>query len=330
MEALPDAVPLPDAAAAHSAQTARAGSEAPVGVRASAGPTRPLRFAALGDSLTEGVGDPVATGLRGWAALLAEALAPTDAPRSTEFRNLAVSGALVRDVAVEQVPRALAHQPDLAAVVVGLNDTLRASFDIARVAGDLDRTLTRLARGGTVLLTACLPDPGRMLRLPPPLARPLARRQQAVNTVVHALSARHDTVHVHLADAEWVEDRSLWSADRLHPGELGHRAVAARFHALLADRGLAHGPAPGCRPDQPPPTRADTLWWMATAGTAWVARRCRDLLPQLLVLAAAETAAWARGTGARLDARARREVAVALAALTPAAPCSLRRRPADG
>ncbi|MYU18663.1 SGNH/GDSL hydrolase family protein, partial [Streptomyces sp. SID8361] len=32
---------------------------------------RRLRFAALGDSLTEGLGDPVPGGWRGWAALLA-------------------------------------------------------------------------------------------------------------------------------------------------------------------------------------------------------------------------------------------------------------------
>ncbi|MET4927636.1 hypothetical protein P3L51_35655, partial [Streptomyces sp. PSRA5] len=39
---------------------------------------RPLRFAALGDSLTAGVGDRVEGGWRGWAVLLAEALVPAD------------------------------------------------------------------------------------------------------------------------------------------------------------------------------------------------------------------------------------------------------------
>lgn len=44
---------------------------------------RPLRFVALGDSLTEGVGDPVGEAWRGWAALLAGGLAggaPGEAP----------------------------------------------------------------------------------------------------------------------------------------------------------------------------------------------------------------------------------------------------------
>ena len=178
---------------------------------------------------------------------------------------------------------AAAFEPDLASVVVGVNDTLRCTFDIQALARRLDDGLrTAHGRAGTVLLTACLPDPGGMLGLPVPLARPLARRQRAVNAVVHALSARYDAVHLHAADAAWVADRAMWSADRLHPGERGHRMIARRFHALLVERGLAHGTAPGREPEQPAPTRSASLLWLATAGTGWVARRCTDLLPQLL------------------------------------------------
>jgi hypothetical protein len=55
---------------------------------------------------------------------------------------------------------------------------------------------------------------------------------------------------------------------------------------------------------------------MATAGTGWVARRCTDLLPQLLTLAADEIRHRARGTSARLDLSASHAVAAALAALS--------------
>ena len=274
----------------------------------------PLRFAVLGDSLSEGVGDRVDGAWRGWGALLAAHLGGPE--QGVEFRNFAVSGALSRDVAEEQGPAALAFRPDVASVVVGVNDTLRMTFDIAQLARSLDRVCGELAAAGTVLLTACLPDPGRMLALPPPLARPLARRQRAVNAVVHALSGRHRTVHLHLADPVWTDDRTLWSADRLHPGERGHRAIAARFHELLADRGLAHGAPPAREPQQPPPTRADTLLWLATSGTGWVVRRCHDLLPQLVVLAGDELRHWARGTGARLDRRAEQALSAALAAVS--------------
>jgi len=277
---------------------------------------RPVRFVALGDSLTEGVGDPVGDQWRGWAALLARGLAPADAP--VEFTNLAVSGAQTRDVLERQTPAALALEPDVVSVVIGVNDTLRCTFDIHSVAERLDKVYAAFRARDTLVMTACLPDPGSMLRLPGSLARPLARRQRAVNTVVHALSERYGAMHLHAAEEDWLTDRAMWSADRLHPGEQGHRQLALRFHALLADRGIATGIAPSAEPEFPAPTRSASLLWLATAGTAWVARRCTDLLPQLLSLAASEVRHRAWGTSARLDLSASHAVASALAALSVA------------
>lgn len=272
---------------------------------------RPVRFVALGDSLTEGVGDPVGNGWRGWAALLAGGLGEG----GVDFTNLAVSGAQTRDVLERQLPAGLALRPDVASVVIGVNDTLRCTFDIHAVAARLDKVYAAFTAQGTVLLTACLPDPGSMLGLPGALARPLARRQRAVNTVVHALSARYGAVHLHAAEGAWLTDRAMWSADRLHPGERGHRQLALRFHGLLAEAGVATGAAPSPEPEFAPPTKSASLWWLATAGTAWVIRRCNDLLPQLLRLAADEMRHRARGTSARLDLRAAHAVSAALAAL---------------
>ncbi|MEV4942777.1 GDSL-type esterase/lipase family protein [Streptomyces zaomyceticus] len=232
----------------------------------------------------------------------------------TASLNLAVSGALSGDVANRQAPRALAFRPHLASVVLGVDDTLRRTFDIALLARRLDGS-SDLDEAGAVLLSACLPDAGRMLGLPPPPARPLARRRRFVNAVVHALSARYGAVHPHLADETWTEDRALWGADRPHLGERGHRAVAVGFHRLLADRGLAHGAAPAREPLQPPPTRAEALLRLATAGTGRLLRRSHDLLPQLLLLAGAELRHGADGTGpAPLAARAEDALAAALAA----------------
>ena len=274
---------------------------------------RPLRFVALGDSLTEGVGDPVGNGngWRGWAALLAGGLSEP----SAEFTNLAVSGAQTRDVLESQLPAALALRPDVASVLVGVNDTLRSTFDIEKIAERLDKVYAAFTRQGAAVLTACLPDPGTMLGLPGVLGNPLARRQRAVNTVVHTLSERYGAVHLHAVDDAWIMDRSMWSSDRLHPGERGHRQIALRFHAMLAHRGIATATAPSPEPEFPPPTRSASLLWLATAGTAWVIRRCNDLLPQLLRLAVDEMRHRARGTSGRLDLRAAEAASMALALL---------------
>ncbi|MCX5214223.1 SGNH/GDSL hydrolase family protein [Kitasatospora sp. NBC_00240] len=282
-------------------------------VPAAAPQTAPLRFAALGDSLTEGVGDPVPGGWRGWAALLAGALSEDAA--GVDFHNLARSGALSHDLTAAQLPAALALRPRLAAVVVGGNDTLRSGFDIRHTARELDTALGALAGEGTQLLTACLPDPGLLLRLPGPLARPLARRMRAVNTVVHALSLRHRTVHLHLTELPWTADRDLLSVDRLHPSATGHHLIARGFHARLAEAGHRLGPAPAAAPAAAGPGRAADLWWMATRGTSWVAERSTDLLPGLVALAVTEARGRLRGATARLDEQMAGAASAALAGL---------------
>jgi lysophospholipase L1-like esterase len=273
-----------------------------------------LRFVALGDSLTAGLGDPRPGGeWRGWAALLAPALA--EQPHRSRLLNCSRSGALTADVAGEQLTEALSHRPHLASVVVGANDTLRGSFDIEAVAQHLDAVFGALRAQGAGLLTACLPDPGRMLGLPWPLARPLGRRMRAVNHVVHALSDHYGAVHLHTAHHPWVFDRASWSADRLHPSELGHRLLAREFHALLATAGLAAGEPPSAVPDGPGPGRAASVYWMATRGTKWVWDRCADLLPDLLGLAVAECRHQASGTGTALELNAHRATVRAIASL---------------
>ena len=231
-------------------------------------------FAALGDSITLGVGDPApGGGWRGWAAFLAESLP------GGRLVNLAANGARAADVERTQLPRALELRPDVASVVVGVNDILRAGFDAARIQAALAHVAGSLTAAGAVVLTMRLPDPGMMLGLPPALARPLARRLQAINEATDQVAEQFGTVHFDVALDLAAYDRRMWSADRLHPSERGHRYIAGRFHDQLAAGGHRLGPRPGAEPTSPPPTRLDTAAWMATKGTAWVLRRCTDLGP---------------------------------------------------
>jgi lysophospholipase L1-like esterase len=260
-------------------------------------------FVALGDSITLGIGDPAPAGSRdagtggrarggraregadawrGWAALLAGSL-----PGVT-LQNLAVSGALSRDVERNQLPRALELRPDLAAVIVGVNDTLRYDFDPHGVADALAHTIGALRATGALVLTMRLPDAGRMFGLPGVLARPLARRMAAVNEVIEELAQRFGTVHFDAAAHPSTYDRRMWSVDRLHPSERGHRFVAGEFFDRLARRGYPVGERPGAEPTSPAPTRRAQLAWMATKGTRWVVDRSTDLIPGLLLLAARE------------------------------------------
>jgi lysophospholipase L1-like esterase len=274
--------------------------------------TGPVRFAALGDSVTVGLGDPLPRGgWRGWAALLAEAMAP---PGGLELGNYARCGALVEDVAADQLPRALAQRPAYASVLVGVNDTLRSDFALARIATGLEETVAALRGSGAVVLTATLPDPGRMLRVPELVRRPLARRVQAINAVVTHLAAVHGTVHLDLAGHASVYDPAMWGVDRIHPSERGHRHLAGLFARGLAERGVPLWQAPDPRPSGPAPGAWAQARWLATRGTGWLARRSVDLLPGLTALVIAEGWYRLRDRTVRLDERMHADLARVLPA----------------
>jgi len=251
-------------------------------------------FTALGDSITLGVGDPVRPAgpgrhagagrwaWRGWAVLLAEALVNPD------LHILATNGACAAQIEHDQLPQALLLRPDVASVVFGVNDTLRSGFDPARIAAAATHTVGALRAAGAEVLTMRLPDPGWMLGLPGALARPLARRAAEINAIMDVVAERFGTLHFDAARDTETYDRRMWAVDRLHPSERGHRHIARRFHGRLAEAGLPVGPPPGPEPENPPPARLAQFGWLATKGTAWVVRRCTDLVPSLLMMAARE------------------------------------------
>ncbi len=201
------------------------------------------RFVALGDSITLGIGDPVrlppAAGQRGqgrrawrgWAALLAASLPDAD------LHIVAGNGACMADLERDQLPMALQLRPDLASVVIGVNDTLRPGFDPGRIAASAAHTIGALRAAGADVLTMRLPDPGRMLGMPGVLARPLARRAHEVNEAMDGVAQRFGTLHFDAASDSDAYDPRMWAVDRLHPSERGHRLIARRFHALLAQAG---------------------------------------------------------------------------------------------
>src|SRR6476661_680313 len=83
------------------------------------------RYVALGDSFTEGLGDPEPRspgGLRGWADRVAEEL--STAHQDFAYANLAISGKLLHQILEEQVGPALDLKPDLITLNAGGNDLL--------------------------------------------------------------------------------------------------------------------------------------------------------------------------------------------------------------
>src|ERR1700739_2810529 len=100
------------------------------------------RFVAIGDSQTEGLWDGDDTvGVLGFAdrlAVMLDSLYP-----GLQYANLAIRGKLVADVLREQVPEALAMQPDLIHVCMGMNAVIQPGRSFARALADLAHAHSR-------------------------------------------------------------------------------------------------------------------------------------------------------------------------------------------
>lgn len=260
-----------------------------------------LRLAALGDSTTVGLGDRTANGWRGWSRLLATALG---AHHAVSYLNVAEVGATARQVRHGQLPTASAHRPQLASLVVGVNDTMRSEWDPRAQREDLLACAGALTGGGATLLLVRFPNLAN-LPLPAALARGLAARIGDVNTTVDALHARFDSVLVDLSTTPVAASGTMWSIDRLHPSELGHRRLADAFATALRARGLPVAPVAHTRDGLPDSALADAHW-LLTRATPWIGRRARDLVPWAVKRTAAQL--MTSGPAARSRPRAVRPV----------------------
>jgi lysophospholipase L1-like esterase len=199
--------------------------------------TGPWRsFVALGDSLTEGVGDPLpGRGLRGWAARLADGLRRLEP--SLEFTNLAKRSLISAEIRDLQLSRALALKPDLAGVIVGMNDAIRPEFAPENVEEPLEEMVAALTGAGALVLMATLPDITRILPLPKRMTRGVHQKLEAVSGVVRSVAGRYQgTLLVDASDSPEELRRANWSLDQLHPNSRGHQLIALGFAERLGAR----------------------------------------------------------------------------------------------
>ncbi|MFC3298689.1 SGNH/GDSL hydrolase family protein [Arthrobacter agilis] len=209
------------------------------------------RYVALGDSFTEGVGDPhkhLPNGVRGWADRVADTLAKDRS--GWEYANLAIRSKRLRQIAAEQLEPALAMKPTLVTLYAGGNDVLDARTNITEVLRQYEEMVAALSSTGATLLLFT----GYDIEVTPAL-RVFRRRNHVYNEGVRGIAARYDAVLVDYWRFEAYRDARLWAPDRLHMSKAGHKYLASRVLGIL---GVEHSMKLLDR--QPPPPRSLLQW----------------------------------------------------------------------
>lgn len=202
------------------------------------------RYAVLGDSVAEGLGDPL-PGYRdlSWADRLAAWLR-RQRPGLT-YLNLGLRNLTAAEVRRRQLRPALDFRPDLAALSAGGNDMLGRRFDPDAVEAELDAMVGELRRTGCEVITFGYLDISRSAHVPEGFRVAMRERLLEVSERARRVSLRYGGLHVDLTEhpAKHVE---ICSRDGLHANRRGHAIVAAetarRLGRRLAGPSMTHHP----------------------------------------------------------------------------------------
>ncbi len=196
-----------------------------------------FRYVALGDSLTEGLGDRDFWNCRlnkGWAdrfaGLLATELATDN--RRLEYANLAIRSRKASSILTEQVDQAVRLRPDLVTLMAGANDLWRPTRELGKLELQFRSAIERLRGCGArvVIATTIRPEHHWAFRAG-------IRRAERLTNLLHRLADEYqlDVLDIHASVS--LRRQRFWSADMVHFGERGHIHVANRAAKLL---GLSH------------------------------------------------------------------------------------------
>jgi len=225
----------------------------------------------MGDSFTEGIGDPEPSspgGYRGWADRVAEELGRSQPDFA--YANLAVRGRLLQQIVDQQLAPCLALKPDLVTLSAGGNDLIRPGGDPDALAEKLDSVVQILAMGGATVVLFNGPDTGSSV-----LSR-IRSKVAIYNENLRTVAARHDAIIADMWSLRQLGDPQMWDEDRLHFSPLGHHTIAAM---VLEALNVEHTLEPLQPKPLPPRTwreaRSGDLVWAREYFVPWVLRRLR-------------------------------------------------------
>ncbi len=234
----------------------------------------PLRFVAVGDSFTEGVGDSdlrLPNDCRGWADRVAEEMARHQP--QTQYANLALRGRRLKPIVEEQLKPALAMAPTLVSFHAGGNDLLGARLDMRNLVRGFEAAVARIAESGARILLFT------EYNVPlSPMLEPLKLRTAVFNKHIRRIAAAYGTLLVDHWCFEKYQDRRMWAPDRLHMSGIGHEYMAKKVLEVLGAMLDLGSPVLGPLQSR---SRAeivgDDAAWLKRDVAPWLSRRFRGV-----------------------------------------------------
>ena len=203
---------------------------APVAAAQTPPPPPPLTYVALGasDALGVGAADPAQ---EGWVPRFAGRLGP-----STNVVNLGVYATLLNQAVTDQLPAAIAANPDVVTVWLAVND-FNALVPLDAYTADLD-TLLRGLRANTRarILVGNVPDLSLLLRrdLDPRILQFIRNVVTHWNGAIAGVVGRNGATLVDLYGewGDWQAHPEYVSSDGFHPSSAGYARLAEVFHGV--------------------------------------------------------------------------------------------------
>ncbi len=182
--------------------------------------SQPIVYAALGDSLTAGVG--VAQYTDSYPYQLAQKLSEM---RALKLHTLAYPGARSSDVLLTHVQGARNAKPDIVTLLIGTND-IHGKVPLSEFEANYRAILTILTTETSARIYAIsIPYIGSSSLILPPHTLYFEYRTEEFNATIKRLAQEFNVSYIDIAtatQADFKKDSLFYAADSFHPSALGY------------------------------------------------------------------------------------------------------------
>jgi len=231
-------------------------------------------YVAIGDSLTEGLGDfdfEVSRFGCGWADRLAELMARSahEAGENFKFANLALRGSSMLQVLTAQLEDAIRLKPDVVTIMAGANDFMRSKRAHPELRALLRGAIERLHNQGTHVVVANTVNPNHLR-----IFRPLAFKAREMSKLIEGVAAEYEAPVLNVFAIKDFRNLQLWCSDLVHFSGHGHIKIANRAASLLS---IDHGFEEADLKDMAIPNQSlgEKFSWLIRDAIPYVIRRIK-------------------------------------------------------